>query len=51
MRGVPVGPRIALMMEPVNIFETSVYLHQAARRNNPEEGHLHTRRRENLKFH
>jgi hypothetical protein len=29
--------------------ETSVDLHQTPRRNNPEDSHLHTRRRENLK--
>jgi hypothetical protein len=34
---------IALMME-ANFYQTT-------RRNNPEDNHLHTRRRENLKFH
>jgi hypothetical protein len=30
---------------------TSANLHQTTRRNNPEDSHLHTRRRENLKSH
>jgi hypothetical protein len=32
----------ALMMEAVNISETSVNFYQTVRRNNPEDGHLHT---------
>jgi hypothetical protein len=40
---------IALMMEAAGISETSVNFYQTTRRNNPEEGHLQTRRRENLK--
>jgi hypothetical protein len=39
----------ALMMEAASTSETSVNFHQTTRRNNPEDSHLHTRRRENLK--
>jgi hypothetical protein len=42
---------IALMMEAASTSETSVNFYQTIRRNNPEDGHLHSRRRENLKFH
>jgi hypothetical protein len=42
---------IALMMEAASISETSVSFCQTARRNNPEDSHLHTRRRESLKSH
>jgi hypothetical protein len=42
---------ITLMMEAASTSETSVKFHQTTRRNNPEDSHLHTRRRENLKFH
>jgi hypothetical protein len=31
--------------------ETSVNFYQTRRRNNPEDSHLFTRRRENLKYH
>jgi hypothetical protein len=31
--------------------ETSVNFYQTTRRSNPEESHLHTRRRDNLKYH
>jgi hypothetical protein len=41
----------ALMMEAVSTFQTSVNFNQITRRNNPEDGHLHTDRRENLKSH
>jgi hypothetical protein len=41
----------ALMMEAANRSETSVNICQTTRRNNLEESHLHTRRRENLKSH
>jgi hypothetical protein len=41
----------ALMMEVASTYETSVNFYQTTRRNNPEESHLHTRRRENLKYH
>jgi hypothetical protein len=37
------------MMEAVSTPATSVNFYQTARRNNPEDIHLHTRRRENLK--
>jgi hypothetical protein len=42
---------IALMMEAVSTSETSVNIYQTAGRNIPEDSHLHTRRRENLKSH
>jgi hypothetical protein len=42
---------IALMMEAVSTSKTSVSLYQTTRRNIPEDSHLHTRRRENLKLH
>jgi hypothetical protein len=35
--------------EAVQTSETLVNLYQSARRYNPENGHLHTHRRENLK--
>jgi hypothetical protein len=41
---------IALIMEAASTSETSVNFYQTTRRNNPEDSHLHTRRRENLKF-
>jgi hypothetical protein len=37
---------IALMMEAVNTSETSVNFYHTSRINGPEDGHLHTRRRE-----
>jgi hypothetical protein len=40
---------IALMMTAASTPETSVNFYQATRRYNPEDSHLHTRRRENLK--
>jgi hypothetical protein len=42
---------IALIMEPVSTSEMSVNVYQNTRRNNPEDSHLHTRSRENLKSH
>jgi hypothetical protein len=42
---------IALMMEAASTSEMSVNFYQTTRRNNPEDSHLHTRRRENLKSH
>jgi hypothetical protein len=39
------------MMEAANTFETSVTFYQTTRCNIPEDSHLHTRRRENLKSH
>jgi hypothetical protein len=44
------GRLIALMMEEVSISETSVN-NQSTQHNIPEDSHVHTRRRENLKFH
>jgi hypothetical protein len=44
-----VTPCIALMMEAVITSETSINFCQTIRRNNPEDNHLHTRRRENLR--
>jgi hypothetical protein len=38
------------MMEPVRSSETSVYLNETTRRYIPDDYHLHTRRRENLKY-
>jgi hypothetical protein len=40
---------IALMMEAAIISETLVNFYQTTRRYNPEESHLRTHRRENLK--
>jgi hypothetical protein len=40
---------IALMMEAARTSETSVNFYQTTRRYNPEDSHLHTNRRENLK--
>jgi hypothetical protein len=39
----------ALMMEVASSSETSVNFYQTTRRYNPEDSHLHSRRRENLK--
>jgi hypothetical protein len=39
------------MIEAASISETLVNFYQIARRNNPEDSHLQTRRRENLKSH
>jgi hypothetical protein len=36
-------------MEAASTFEMSVNFYQTTRPNNPEDSHLHTRRRENLK--
>jgi hypothetical protein len=58
----PTGPRVsnqfiacgllvALMMETESTSETSVNFYLTTRRNNPEDSHLHNRRRENLKSH
>jgi hypothetical protein len=40
---------IALMRDEANTFETSVNFYQTTRRNNLEDSHIHTRRRQNLK--
>jgi hypothetical protein len=37
------------MMEAVNTSETTVNFYQTTRRYNPEDSHLRTNRRENLK--
>jgi hypothetical protein len=37
------------MMEAASTFETSVNFYSTTRRNNPEDSHLHTHRREKLK--
>jgi hypothetical protein len=42
---------IALMMEAASTSETTVNFYQTTRRNNPEDSHLHTHRRENVKSH
>jgi hypothetical protein len=42
-------PLIALMMEAARTSETLVNFYQTTRRYNPEDSHLHTHRRENLK--
>jgi hypothetical protein len=38
------------MMEAANTSETSVNFYQTTRRNSPEDSHLRTRHRENLKY-
>jgi hypothetical protein len=40
---------IVLMMEAAKSSETLVHLYQTTRRYNPEDSHLRTHRRENLK--
>jgi hypothetical protein len=40
---------IALMMEAARISETLVNFYQTTRRYNPEDSHLRTHRRENLR--
>jgi hypothetical protein len=42
---------IALMMATVSISETSVNFYEFSRRNIPEDSHIHTRWREELKSH
>jgi hypothetical protein len=42
------GLLVALMMEAASTSETENF-YQITRRNNPEDSHLHTSRRENLK--
>jgi hypothetical protein len=39
------------MMKAAGTSETLVNFYQTTRRNNPEDSHLHTRRRKNLKSH
>jgi hypothetical protein len=43
------GLLIALMVEAARTSETLVNFYQTARLYNPEDSHLHTHRRENLK--
>jgi hypothetical protein len=47
--GLPRGLLIALMMEAARTSETLVTFYQTTRRYNPEDSHLHTHRRENLR--
>jgi hypothetical protein len=47
----PPSSGIALMMEAASTSETLVNFYQTTRRNNPDDSHLHTHRRENLKSH
>jgi hypothetical protein len=42
---------IALVMEEASTSIASINFYQTTRRNNPEDNHLHARRRENLKSH
>jgi hypothetical protein len=48
---VEVYQRFILMMEAAGTSETPVNFYQTTRRNNSEDSHLQTRRRENLKSH
>jgi hypothetical protein len=50
-RGAQGDESIALMMEAASTSEKSVNFYQTTRRNNPEDIHLHTRPRDNLKSH
>jgi hypothetical protein len=43
------GLLIALMMEAARTSETLIHSYQTTRCYNPEDSHLHTHRRENLK--
>jgi hypothetical protein len=45
----PSSGRIALMMEAAKTSETLVNFYQTTQRYNPEDSHLRTYRRENLK--
>jgi hypothetical protein len=40
---------IALIIEAANTYETSADFYRTARRSKPEDSHLHSRRREDLK--
>jgi hypothetical protein len=42
---------ISLVIEAASTSETSINFYQTTRRNNAENSHLFTRRRENLKVH
>jgi hypothetical protein len=41
---------IALMMEAASASKTSINFYQTTWRNNPQDSHIHTHRRENLKL-
>jgi hypothetical protein len=43
------APSIVVLMETASTSETPVNAYQSTRSYNPEDSHLHTRRRENLK--
>jgi hypothetical protein len=45
------GLLIALMVVAASTSETQLNFYQITRRSNPEDSHLYTRRRENLKSH
>jgi hypothetical protein len=45
-----ISEAIALTMEAASTSEMTVNFYQTTRRYNPEDSHLNTRRRENLKF-
>jgi hypothetical protein len=51
IRAMSKSSLIALTMEAARIFETSVNFYETTRRSIPQDSHLHTRRRENLKSH
>jgi hypothetical protein len=42
---------IALIMEAAGTSKKSANSYQSTQRNNPEDRHLHIRRRENLKYY
>jgi hypothetical protein len=42
---------VGLMMEAVSTYETSIDFYKTKRRNIPEDSHLRTRRRKDLKSH
>jgi hypothetical protein len=42
---------VSFLTEAVNISETSTDFYQTTRRNMPEDSHLHTRRRKDVKYH
>jgi hypothetical protein len=46
-----IAQAIVLVVEAGRTSETSVNFYESTRRNIPEDGHLHTSRRENLKSH
>jgi hypothetical protein len=48
---LPASSIIALMMEAAKTSETLVNFYQTTRRYSPEDSHLRTHRRENLKYY